>query len=74
MLVTGGTRGGGAPGTAEAFNDLDPGQPVHIAELWDPKTGQWTMLAAGTRPLLPLHRGAASGWERRWSAGGAEFI
>jgi galactose oxidase len=46
VLVTGGTRGGGAPGTAEAFNDLDPGQPVHIAELWDPETGQWTMLAA----------------------------
>ncbi|MGO9784133.1 MAG: galactose oxidase-like domain-containing protein [Streptosporangiaceae bacterium] len=46
VLVTGGTRGGGVPGTAEAFNDLDPGQPVHIAELWDPKTGQWTMLAA----------------------------
>lgn len=46
VLVTGGTRGGGAPNTAQAFNDLDPGQPVHIAELWDPKTGQWTMLAA----------------------------
>jgi galactose oxidase len=62
VLVTGGTRGGGAPGTAEAFNDLDPGQPVHIAELWDPKTGQWTMLGAETDgPLLPLHRGASAG-------------
>ena len=37
------------------------GQPVHIAELWDPKTGQWTMLAAeqtdrcyhSTAALLP---------------------
>ena len=46
VLVTGGTRGGGAPGTPEGFNDLDPGQPVHIAELWDPATGQWTELAA----------------------------
>jgi hypothetical protein len=74
VLVTGGTRGGGAPGTAEAFNDLDPGQPVHVAELWDPKTGQWTMLAAentdrcyhSTAVLLP--DGTVL------SAGGGEFI
>jgi len=74
VLVTGGTRGGGAPGTAEAFNDLDPGQPVHIAELWDPKTGQWTMLAAentdrcyhSTAVLLPDGRVL--------SAGSGEFI
>jgi galactose oxidase len=74
VLVTGGTRGGGAPGTAEAFNDLDPGQPVHIAELWDPQTGQWTMLAAeqtdrcyhSTAVLLPDGRVL--------SAGGGEFI
>jgi galactose oxidase len=74
VLVTGGTRGGGEPGTAEAFNDLDPGQPVHIAELWDPKTGQWTMLAAeqtdrcyhSTAVLLPDGRVL--------SAGSGEFI
>ena len=74
VLVTGGTRGGGAPGTAEAFNDLDPGQPVHIAELWDPKTGQWAMLAAentdrcyhSTAVLLPD--------ATVLSAGGGEFI
>ena len=74
VLVTGGTRGGGAPGTAEAFNDLDPGQPVHIAELWDPKTGHWTMLAAeetdrcyhSTAVLLPDGRVL--------SAGSGEFI
>ena len=74
VLVTGGTRGGGDPGTAEAFNDLDPGQPVHIAELWDPKTGQWTELAAektdrcyhSTAVLLPD--------ARVLSAGSGEFI
>ena len=74
VLVTGGTRGGGAPGTAEAFNDLDPGQPVHIAELWDPKTGHWTELAAektdrcyhSTAVLLPDGRVL--------SAGSGEFI
>ena len=74
VLVTGGTRGGGDPGTAAAFNDLDPGQPVHIAELWDPKTGQWTELAAektdrcyhSTAVLLPDGRVL--------SAGSGEFI
>jgi galactose oxidase len=74
VLVTGGTRGGGAPGTAEGFNDLDLGQPVHIAELWNPKTGQWTMLAAektdrcyhSTAVLLPDGRVL--------SAGSGEFI
>ena len=39
VLVTGGTR-------HEGFNNLDPGQPVHTAELWDPVTGIWTALAA----------------------------
>ncbi len=47
VLVTGGTRGGGGPGpNPMGFNDLGPGQPVHIAELWDPATGEWTELAA----------------------------
>ena len=74
VLVTGGTRGDGATGTAQSFNDLDPGQPVHIAELWDPKTGQWTELAAektdrcyhSTAVLLPN--------ATVLSAGGGEFI
>ncbi len=38
VLVTGGTQGNG-------FNNLDPGQPIHAAELWDPVTGNWTVLA-----------------------------
>ena len=45
VLVTGGTRSGGS-GPPQNFNNLDPGQPVHIAELWNPTTGQWTQLAA----------------------------
>jgi galactose oxidase len=43
ILVTGGTQGGGFDG---GFNDLNPGEPVHEAELWDPSTGRWTVLAA----------------------------
>ena len=39
ILVTGGTSGDG-------FNNLDPGRPIHVAELWDPKTKKWTMLVA----------------------------
>ncbi len=43
VLVMGGTQGKG--GESGGFNDLTPGQPIHSAELWDPKTGQWTKLA-----------------------------
>jgi len=43
VLVTGGTRGGG--GLNNGFNDLQPGEPVHVAELWDP-AGAWSELAA----------------------------
>jgi galactose oxidase len=44
VLVVGGTRGGGGPNNG--FNDLRPGQPVHTAELWDPRTELWTELTA----------------------------
>ena len=44
VLVTGGTKGGGGPN--KGFNDLEAGEPVHTAELWDPASGQWTELAA----------------------------
>jgi galactose oxidase len=44
VLVTGGTRGGG--GLNNGFNDLKAGEPVHVAELWDPATGNWTELTA----------------------------
>jgi galactose oxidase len=39
VLVTGGSQGPG-------FNALGPGQAVHMAELWDPKSQSWTQLAA----------------------------
>ena len=75
VLVTGGTRGGG--GQDNGFNDLRGGQPVHIAELWDPKgengKGVWIQLAAeevdrcyhATAVLLPD--------ARVLSAGGGEY-
>ncbi len=73
VLVTGGTRSGGA-GPPENFNNLDLGQPVHVAELWDPGTGHWTQLAAeevdrcyhSTAVLLPDGRVL--------SAGGGDFF
>lgn len=65
VLVTGGTQGKG-------FNVLDPGQPVHAPELWDPATG-WKELAPeavdrcyhSTAVLLPDGRVL--------SAGGGEY-
>ncbi|MGH3567414.1 MAG: galactose oxidase-like domain-containing protein [Pseudonocardia sp.] len=67
VLVTGGTSGPG-------FNDLSPGRPVHVAELWNPATGVWTELAAedvdrcyhATAVLLPD--------ATVLSAGGGEFM
>jgi galactose oxidase len=42
VLITGGTRGSG-------FVNIDPGLAEKEAEVWDPKTGQWTTLAPNTR-------------------------
>jgi hypothetical protein len=66
VLVSGGTSGRG-------FNDLSLGMPVHVAELWDPATEEWRMLAAenvdrcyhATAVLLPD--------ATVLSAGGGEF-
>jgi len=44
VLVMGGTQGSGGNGLPPGFNDLTPGQPIHAAELWDPKAG-WTVMA-----------------------------
>jgi hypothetical protein len=43
VLVTGGTSGIG-------FNDVK--NPVFDAELWDPATGVWTVMAAAAKPRL----------------------
>jgi WD40 repeat protein len=42
VLATGGTRGGG-------FVDINTGDAVKVAELWNPKTGQWTTLDAASK-------------------------
>jgi galactose oxidase-like protein/Big-like domain-containing protein len=42
VLATGGTRGGG-------FVDINEGDAVKAAELWNPKTGNWTTLASNTK-------------------------
>lgn len=80
ILITGGTRGDGTgvigfSGDVE-FNDVRPGRPVHVAELWNPNGGkgkQWTRMASeqidrcyhSTAVLLPDGRVL--------SAGGGEF-
>ena len=71
VFVNGGTRGGGGPNNG--FNDLTPGQPVHTAELWDPRTDSWTLMDTelidrcyhSTAVLLPDGR--------VMSAGGGEY-
>ena len=77
VLVTGGTRGDGGGATENAgdvrFNDLRPGRPVHVAELWNPTSKKWTTMASeqidrcyhSTAVLLPD--------ARVLSAGGGEF-
>src|SRR5580704_136185 len=44
VLVTGGTQGKGSD-QYTVFNDLTPGAPIHAAELWDPATEKWTIMA-----------------------------
>lgn len=41
VLITGGTTGGG-------FADINPAHAARAAELWDPKTNQWTTLASNS--------------------------
>jgi galactose oxidase len=45
VLVTGGTQGIAGNPHWLGFNNLQPGAPVHQAELWDPTSGQWTLMA-----------------------------
>lgn len=66
VLVTGGTSGSG-------FNDLSPGKPVHVAELWDPRTGHWTELAAEDRDRCYHATAVLLPDATVLSAGGGEF-
>ncbi len=45
VLVTGGTHGPG-------FNDQTPASADYAAEMWDPATEQWTMMASAALPRL----------------------
>jgi len=73
VLVTGGTQGAAGNPDWLAFNNIDPHVPVHVAELWDPETGKWTLMAEevvdrcyhSTAVLLPDGRVL--------SAGGGEY-
>jgi galactose oxidase len=47
VLVTGGVGGGtSGTGTTAVYNFNDLSKAVHQAEIWSPKTGQWTTLAS----------------------------
>jgi hypothetical protein len=73
VLVTGGTRSGGN-GPPENFNNLDSGQPVHIAELWDPTTGRWAQLGAETVDRCYHSTAVLLPDGRVLTAGGGEFF
>lgn len=73
VLVTGGTRSGGG-GPPQNFNNLDPGQPVHVTELWDPHTDSWTQLAAEAIDRCYHSIAVLLPDGRVLSAGGGEFF
>ena len=68
VLVTGGTSGNGGP---NPFNDES--KPVKQAELWDPATGKWRMLAAEAVPRLYHSTAVLLPDGRVLSAGGGEY-
>jgi hypothetical protein len=72
VLVTGGTQGGGGLG-GQGFNDLSPGEPVHAAELWDPRTDTWTPLAEEQRDRCYHSTAVLLPDGRVLSAGGGEY-
>jgi galactose oxidase len=72
VLVTGGTQGGGGLGNP-GFNDLTLGQPVHDAELWDPRTDTWTLMAKEQRDRCYHSTAVLLPDGRVMSAGGGEY-
>src|SRR5208282_4016043 len=53
VLVTGGTRGTGPAGTAEGFNDLDPGHQRFTSLKFQAGAGSLTVTAPGTANICP---------------------
>jgi galactose oxidase len=66
VLVTGGTHGKG-------FNDLSPGMPVHEPELWDPATGEWSVMAPEDDDRCYHHTALLLPDGRVLSAGSGEY-
>jgi galactose oxidase len=70
VLVTGGTSGNGGGGN-DPFNDES--KPVKTAELWNPGTRKWTVLAAESIPRLYHSTAILLPDARVLSAGGGEY-
>ncbi|CZT11928.1 related to galactose oxidase precursor [Rhynchosporium agropyri] len=66
VIVTGGTCG-------EGFNDLREGMPVHEPELWDPATGEWTVMAPEEDDRCYHHTALLLPDGRVLSAGSGEY-
>jgi hypothetical protein len=69
VLVTGGTSGDGGPNNG--FNDLS--KPVLAAELWDPASGKWTVLASESVPRCYHSAAILLPDARVLSTGGGEY-
>jgi hypothetical protein len=69
VLITGGTRGGG-------FIDDTDGNSMRAAEVWSPKTGQWTTLASNnvTRVYHSVSLLLPDGTVLHGASGNATFI
>ncbi|HJR16191.1 MAG TPA: galactose oxidase-like domain-containing protein [Gemmatimonadales bacterium] len=50
VLATGGTSGGG-----DVLVNINAGLAVHEAEIWNPETGQWTVLARNNSNIMRLY-------------------
>jgi galactose oxidase len=71
VFVTGGTRGGG--GANNGFNDLGAGEPVHMAEMWNPNSGTFTELSAEEVPRCYHSTAVLLPDATVLSAGGGEY-
>ncbi len=69
VLVTGGTNGFGT--NDQNFNDLK--KPIFPAELWDPTTGNWSVMASASVPRQYHSTAVLLPDARVLSAGGGEY-